>query len=96
MEVGNDEVNQRVLRCKSSTDSNLLAGSIYSAYKENPNVKMVIRVIGAGSLNQAIKAIIISNKYFAKKGIVLDLRPSFCDVESNMTAIDLKVIFNHV
>lgn len=95
MEASN-EVNRRIFRCKSSTDSNLLAGSIYSAYKENADTDMVIRVIGAGSLNQAVKAIIISNKYFAKKGIVLDLRPSFCDVESNMTAIDLKIIFSHV
>ena len=85
---------RKVLRCKSSTDANKLAGSIHSTFQENPDVQIVIRVIGAGSLNQAVKAAIISNKFFAKKGIVIDLRPSFQDAAENMTAIELKVLFN--
>ena len=88
-----NEADQRVLRCKSSTDANKLAGSIYSSYRENPDSGIIIRVIGAGSLNQAVKAAIISNKFFAKKGLVVDIRPSFCDVEQNMTAMDLQIIF---
>lgn len=93
MEV-NKEINQKVLRCKSSTDANKLAGSIYSTHQEDPTALIIIRVIGAGSLNQAVKAAIISNKFFAKKGVVVDLRPSFQDAFDNMTAIELKVIFN--
>lgn len=92
MEV-NKETNERAFRCKSSTDANKLAGSIYSAYQEDPSAQIVIRVIGAGALNQAVKAAIISNKFFAKKGIVIDLRPSFQDASENMTAIELKVLF---
>lgn len=88
------ETNRKELRCKSSTDANKLAGSIYSTYQENPTAQIVIRVIGAGSLNQAVKAVIISNKFFAKKGIVLDIRPSFQDAAENMTAIELKVLFS--
>ena len=89
----NKETNQKVLRCKSSTDANKLAGSIYSTYQEDPTAQIVVRVIGAGSLNQAVKAAIISNKFFAKKGLVVDLRPSFQDAAENMTAIELKVLF---
>lgn len=92
MEVNKE--NQRVLRCKTSTDANKLAGSIHSTYQEDPTAQIVIRVIGAGSLNQAVKAVIISNKFFAKKGIVVDLRPSFQDANENMTAIELRVLFN--
>lgn len=92
----NKETNKKVLRCKSSTDANKLAGSIYSTYQEDSSAQISIRVIGAGSLNQAIKAAIISNKFFAKKGVVIDLRPSFCDVMSDMTAINLAVIFSHI
>lgn len=92
MESSNENV--KVLRCKSSTDANKLAGSIHSTYQENHDAQIIIRVIGAGSLNQAVKAAIISNKFFAKKGIVVDLRPSFQDAAENMTAIELKVIFN--
>lgn len=93
MEV-NKETNQKVLRCKSSTDANKLAGSIHSTYQEDPTAQPVIRVIGAGALNQAVKAAIISNKFFAKKGIVVALRPSFQDASENMTAIELKILFN--
>lgn len=87
------ETNEKLLKCKSSTDANRLAGSIWSAYQEDHNVRLSIRVIGAGSLNQAIKAAIVSNKYFSKVGIVIDLRPSFNEVGDNVTAIELKVIF---
>lgn len=90
------ESNQKVLRCKSSTDASKLAGSIYSAYQENPDSQIIIRVIGAGSLNQAVKASIISNKFFSKKGIVIDLRPSFQDAFENMTAIELRVFFSKI
>lgn len=95
MEISN-ETNQRVLRCKTSTDANKLAGSIYSSYQDDQNSPIIIRVIGAGSLNQAVKAVIISNKFFAKKGIVVDLRPSFQDASENITAIELRVLFNKI
>lgn len=88
------DTNTKILRCKSSTDANKLAGSIYSTYQEDNTATIIIRVIGAGSLNQAVKATIISNKFFAKKGIVVDLRPSFQDASENMTAIELRVIFH--
>lgn len=84
--------NVKILRCKSSTDANKLAGSIHSTYQECPDASIVIRVIGAGSLNQAVKAAIISNKFFAKKGIVVLLQPSFQDTADDMTAIELKVL----
>lgn len=89
-------MKQKTLRCSSSTDANKLAGSIHSTYQEDPSVQVVIRVIGAGSLNQAVKAAIISNKFFAKKGIVIALQPSFQDASENMTAIELKVLFQKV
>lgn len=84
--------NQKVLRCKSSTDANKLAGSIYSTWVENAETTILIRVIGAGSLNQAVKAAIISNKYFSKKGYVVALRPAFQDAADKMTSIELRVI----
>lgn len=88
------EVNKRVLRCKTSTDANKLAGSLYSAHNNAPTEELFLRVIGAGSLNQAIKAIIISNKFFVKKGLVVDVHPSFQEVSDNgITSIELKIIF---
>ena len=88
----NNESTLKVLRCKSSTDANKLAGSIHSTYQENPTAKIVIRVIGAGSLNQAVKAAIISNKFFAMTGLVVVLQPSFQDTSDDMTAIELRIL----
>lgn len=90
------EKEKRILRCKSSTDANKLAGSIYSAYVNAPEEALLLRVIGAGSLNQAIKAVIISNKFFIKKGLVVDVHPSFQEVsDNNITAIELRIIFRN-
>lgn len=84
------------LRCKSSTDANKLAGSIYSTYLNEPNSIITIRVIGAGSLNQAMKAIIISNKYFVKKNLICLVQPSFQDTAEEMTSIELKIILQKI
>lgn len=87
------ESTKKILRCSSSTDANKLAASIYSAYMEDNNVSLSVMVIGAGSLNQAVKASILSNKYFSKIGVTIGLRPSFHNAAENVTAIKLKVLF---
>lgn len=86
------ETNKHVLRCKTSTDANKLAGSIYSAHAKEQDKDIIIRVIGAGSLNQAIKALIISNRYFIRKGLVADVHPMFLDIDGEVTAIELRVV----
>lgn len=87
------EKESKVLRCSSSTDAQKLAGSIHSLHQENPLTQIIIRVIGAGALNQATKAAIISNKFFARKGVSVALQPSFQDADGEMTAIEMKIIF---
>ena len=87
---------EKVLRCKTSTDANKLAGSIYSTYQANKCEDIYIRVIGAGALNQAVKGIIISNKFFAKKGLIAYICPSFRDTDKSMTAISLRIIFHKI
>ena len=89
-------MGEKELRCKASTDANKLAYSIFSAYQDNSETTIRIRVVGAGALNQAMKGIIISNKYLIKKGVIADVRPSFFDTPEGVTAIDLKIIFAKV
>lgn len=86
------EAVNKVIRCKSSTDAQKLAGSIYASYQNDPKGTITLKVVGAGSLNQAVKAAIISNKYFVKKGMYVVLQPSFQDTEDKITSIDLKVL----
>ena len=91
-----NEANIKVLRCKASTDVNKLAGSIHSIYQESSETQMAIRVIGAGALNQAVKASIICNKFFAKKGLAVALQPAFYDATESMTAIELRIILRRL
>lgn len=87
---------EKVLRCKASTDANKLAGSIYSVYQTDPDTEISLRVIGAGALNQAVKGVIISQKFFAKKGLFVSIFPSFKDTDGEMTAISLKLIISNI
>ncbi|MBR1748583.1 MAG: stage V sporulation protein S, partial [Bacilli bacterium] len=59
------------------------------------NHQVEIQTIGAGSLNQAIKAIAIARGFVAPSGDNLVLIPSFKDIEindENKTAIKLTVL----
>ena len=53
-----------------------------------------IQVVGAGALNQAIKAVIIARGFVAPAGINLVCIPSFADIQINgeeRTAIKLTI-----
>lgn len=91
--MATENVVQRVLRCKSSTDASKLAGSISCIHKDTPEVEIILRVVGAGALNQATKAAIMVNKYVAQKGEYVVFKPYFVKAEADRTAIELKVIF---
>lgn len=81
-----------LLRVASKSKPNSVAGAIAGVLRENGAVK--IQVIGAGALNQAIKAIAIARGYVAPSGINLVCIPSFKDVVINgeeRTAILLTI-----
>jgi stage V sporulation protein S len=56
-----------------------LAGAICNQIKEHGASRT--RSVGAGSVNQAVKAIAIARGYMAPSGIDLVCTPSFLDVE---------------
>ena len=85
-------VEEKLLRVKSDTDSNKLAGSIKATYLENPEQKVRLRVIGAGALNQAIKAVIVSNREFSKKGLFATVIPFFKDLPGKDSSTQISAI----
>lgn len=89
--AGTNEPHQKLLKVGASTDANSLAGSIQATYDQDSTVQIVMRTIGAASLNQAVKASIISNRHFSKKGLFVSLVPCFNDVRPDLTAVELKV-----
>ena len=68
-----------ILKVSSKSNPNSVAGAIAGMIKEYGKVE--IQAIGAGALNQAIKAIAIARGYVAPVGINLICIPAFADVE---------------
>lgn len=81
-----------VLKVSSKSSPNAVAGAIAGVIREKGEAE--IQVIGAGALNQAIKAIAIARGFVAPSGLDLICTPAFTDVQINgeeRTAIRLLI-----
>jgi stage V sporulation protein S len=80
------------LKVSSKSNPNSVAGALANAVREHDNVE--IQAIGAGALNQAIKAIAIARGFVAPSGKNLVCIPAFTDIVidgEERTAIKLIV-----
>jgi stage V sporulation protein S len=80
------------LRVSSKSKPNTVAGAVAGVIREQGQVEL--QTVGAGALNQAVKAIAIARGFLAPSGIDLVCVPSFShiDIEGNeRTAIRLLV-----
>jgi stage V sporulation protein S len=68
------------LRVSASSNPQAVASAIAHAIYDNKSVKL--RAVGAGAVNQAVKAIAIASGYVAPRGMVLSCRPGFMTIES--------------
>ena len=81
-----------VLKVSSRSNPNSVAGALAGVVRQMGSVE--VQVIGAGALNQAIKAIAIARGYVAPSGIDLVCIPTFADIEidgERRTAIRLHI-----
>ncbi|MBN4062709.1 MAG: stage V sporulation protein S [Alkaliphilus sp.] len=81
-----------ILKVSAKSKPNSVAGAIAGVVREHGNAEM--QAVGAGALNQAIKAIAIARGFVAPGGIDLICIPAFIDVEINgeeKTAIKLII-----
>ena len=81
-----------ILKVSTKSNPSKVAGAIANVFRNNGNVE--IQTIGAGSLNQAIKAICIARGFLAPSGKNLVVVPSFSDIEidgEEKTAIKLLI-----
>lgn len=81
-----------VLKVSSKSNPNSVAGALAGVLREKGTAE--IQAIGAGALNQAIKAIAIARGFVAPGGMDLICIPAFTDVkidEEDRTAIKLIV-----
>ena len=81
-----------VLKVSSKSKPNSVAGALANAFRDKQSIE--IQAVGAGSLNQAIKAIAIARGYVAPTGKDLICIPAFSDIVidgEERTAIKLIV-----
>ena len=68
-----------VLKISSKSNPNSVAGAIAGLVKETTKAEM--QAIGAGALNQAIKAVAIARGFVAPSGVDLICIPAFAEVQ---------------
>ncbi len=81
-----------ILKVSSKSNPSKVAGAIANIFRENGVVE--IQTVGAGSLNQAIKAVAIARGFVAPSGNNLIIVPAFNDIVidgEQKTAIKLIV-----
>jgi len=81
-----------VLKVSTKSNPNSVAGALAGVVREMGGAE--IQAIGAGALNQAIKAVAIARGFTAPSGIDLVCVPAFTDIEidgEERTAIKLII-----
>lgn len=81
-----------VIKVKANSRTAAVAGAIAGVMREHKHAD--IQAIGAGAVNQAIKALVLAKGYLAEDGIQIMCIPEFVDVEIDgkvRTAIKLIV-----
>jgi stage V sporulation protein S len=81
-----------ILKVSTKSSPNAVAGAIAAILRETGSVS--VQVIGAGALNQAVKAVAIARAFVSEDGIDPICIPTFQDVEIGgeaRTAIRLTI-----
>ena len=82
----------QTLRVSAKSKANTVAGAVAGVIRDQGIVEL--QTVGAGALNQAVKAIAIARGFLAPSGVDLMCIPSFSDIEidgAERTAIRLLV-----
>lgn len=81
-----------ILKVSSKSNPNSVAGALAGVLREKG--KAEIQAIGAGALNQSVKAVAIARGFVAPSGLDLICVPAFADIQidgKDRTAIKLIV-----
>lgn len=84
------------LKVSTRSNPNSVAGAMAGVVRTHGAVE--VQVVGAGALNQAIKAVAIARGYVAASGIDLVCVPNFADITidgEQRTAIRLQIEDRH-
>lgn len=81
-----------VIKVSGTSRTSAVAGAIAGVFRENKHAD--VQAIGAGAVNQAVKAIVLARGYLAEDGFEVVCLPEFTDVDIDgkiRTAIKLII-----
>ncbi len=81
-----------IIKVKANSRTAAVAGAIAGVVREHNRAE--VQAIGAGAINQAVKALVLARGYLAEDGITVVCLPEFVDVDIDgkiRTAIKLVV-----
>ena len=87
-----EEKGMEILKVSAKSNPNSVAGALAGVLRERGLAE--IQAIGAGALNQAVKAVAIARGFVAPSGVDLICIPAFTDIKidgDERTAINLIV-----
>lgn len=85
-------ISMEILKVSAKSNPNSVAGALAGVLRERGGAE--IQAIGAGALNQAVKAVAIARGFVAPSGVDLICIPAFTDIQidgEERTAIKLIV-----
>jgi stage V sporulation protein S len=85
-------ITTSVLKVSAKSNPNSVAGALAAVLRERETAEL--QAVGAGAINQAIKAVAIARSYLKSGQIDLVAVPSFIDIEINgneRTGISLAI-----
>jgi stage V sporulation protein S len=81
-----------IIKVKATSRTAAVAGAIAGVVREHKRAE--VQAIGAGAVNQAVKALVLARGYLAEDGIQVICFPEFVDVDIDgkvRTAIKITV-----
>ena len=73
------------MKVSSSSKPSNVAGAIVGLLNDQPTEIVEITTVGAGAVNQAVKAVAIARGFVASTGYDIIFRPAFGDIEIDGT-----------
>ena len=86
------EANLDIIKVSANSRTSAVAGAIAGVVREHKHAE--VQAIGAGAVNQAIKALVLATGYLKSDGIEIACVPQFVDVtidDKVRTAIKLVI-----
>lgn len=81
-----------IIKVKANSRTAAVAGAIAGVMREHNHAE--VQAIGAGAVNQAVKALVLARGYLSEEGMHIYCLPEFVDVDINgkiRTAVKLTV-----